>query len=90
MRSRIFFGRLLGSLLKTGILLMKMLRKPLAESVLIPLRLIAADAGIHKKVHGSGTATLLTSNKEKEDIMKIVRSNEESGILLIKVVHKTI
>ena len=48
-----FFGRLLGSLLKTGTPLIKNVIKPLAESVLIPLGLTAAvsaaDAGIHKK-----------------------------------------
>ena len=48
-----FLGRLLGSLLKTGLPLMKSVIKPLAKSVLIPLGLktaaSAADAGIHKK-----------------------------------------
>ena len=46
-------GRLLGALLKGGLPLMKSVIKPLAKSVLIPLRLAApasaADAGIHKK-----------------------------------------
>ena len=48
-----FLGRLLGSLLKTGLPLIKDVIKPLAKSVLIPLGLntapSAADAGIHKK-----------------------------------------
>ena len=48
-----FLGRLLGSLLKTGLPLIKDVIKPLAKSVLIPLGLTtapsAADAGIHKK-----------------------------------------
>ena len=48
-----FLGLLLGPLLKTGLTLMKNVIKPLAKSVLIPLRLTsaasAADAGIHKK-----------------------------------------
>ena len=52
-QSGVFFGRLLGPLLKTGLPLMKSVIKPLAKSVLIPLRLTAAasaaDAGIHKK-----------------------------------------
>ena len=43
-----FLGRLLGPLLKTGIPLIKIVIKPLAKSVLIPLGL-TADAGIHKK-----------------------------------------
>ena len=49
-----FLGRLLGSLLKTGLPLIKHVIKPLAKSLLIPLRLTAAasapDAGIHKKI----------------------------------------
>ena len=48
-----FLGKLLGPLLKTELPLMKSVIKPLAKSVLIPLRLTAAasavDAGIHKK-----------------------------------------
>ena len=47
-----FLGRLLGPLLRTGLLLMKSVIKPLAKSVLVPLELTAAsaaDAGIHKK-----------------------------------------
>ena len=38
---------------------------------------------------GSGTMTLINLNKEMNDIMKIVKSLEESG-LLIKGVSKTI
>ena len=53
-----FIGRLLGPSLKTGLPLMKSVIKPLAKSVLIPLGLTAAasvaDAGIHKKILGSG------------------------------------
>ena len=53
-----FLGRLLGPLLKTGLPLIKNVIKPLAKSVLIPLGLTAAasaaDAGIHKKILGSG------------------------------------
>ena len=53
MQSGGFLGRLLGPLLKTGLLLMKSVIKPLAKSVLVPLGLTAAasvaDAEIHKK-----------------------------------------
>ena len=46
-----FFGNLLGSLLKTGLPLIKSVIKPLAKSFLIHLGLTAAasaaDAGIH-------------------------------------------
>ena len=58
MQSGGFLGRLLSPLLKTGVLLMKNVIKPLAKIVLIPLGLTAAasaaDAGIHKKFLGSG------------------------------------
>ena len=42
----------------------------------------AADAGKHKKILGSGhnnTTTLIISNNEMEDIIKIVNSLEDSG-----------
>ena len=81
-----FLGRLLGPLLKIGLLLIKNVIKPLAKSVLIPLGLTAAasaaDAGIHKKILGSGNTTLIISNNEMEDIIKIVKSLEDSGLLL--------
>ena len=82
-----FLGRLLGPLLKTGLPLMKNVIKPLAKSVLIPLGLTAAAAaastGIHKKILGSGhNTTLIISNDDMEDILKIVKSLKDSGRLL--------
>ena len=69
-----FLGRLLGPLLKSGLLLIGNVLKPLAKRVLIQFGLTAAasatDAAIHKKVFGSGTRTLIISNKEMSDIMK--------------------
>ena len=44
---------------------------------------------LFKKNHGSGITGLLISKKEMEDIMKIVKSLEESG-LLIKGISETI
>ena len=38
-----------------------------------------------KKVHGSGTTTLIISNEEMNDIMKIAQALEGSNILLIGV-----
>ena len=80
-----FLGRLLGPLIKTGLPLIKNVIKPLAKIVLIPLGLTtaasAADAGIHKKILGSGT-TLIISNEEMNDVMKIVQALEDSNILL--------
>ena len=91
-----FLGRLLGPLLKTGLPLMKSVIKPLAKSVLIPLGLTAAasaaDAGIHKKILGSGhsnNTTLIISNDEMDYILKIVKPLGDSGVLL-KDVSKTI
>ena len=64
-----FFSRLLGSLLKTGLPLIKNVIKPLTKNNLIPLGLTAAaDAGIHKKILGSGTTTLVISNSKNSKI----------------------
>ena len=49
----------------------------------------AIDAGIQKKIHGSGTTFLIISNEEINDIMKIVQALDDSNILL-KGVTKTI
>ena len=88
-----FLGRLLGPLLKTGLSLIKNVIKPVTKSVLIPLGLTAAasaaDAGIHKKILGSGTTTLIISNEEMNDIIKIIQALEDSNTLL-KGVTKTI
>ena len=84
-----FLGRLLGPLVKTGLPLIKNVIKQFAKSVLTALGLTAAtsatDAGIHKKILGSGhnnTATLIISNKEIEDFIKIVKFFENCGLLL--------
>ena len=78
-----FLGRLLGPLLKTGLPLIGNVLKPLAKSVLIPLGLTAAasatNAAIHNNMFGSGFTTLIISNEEMEDMMRIVKSVEESG-----------
>ena len=37
---------------------------------------------LKKKIHGSGTTTLIISNEEMNDIMKIVQALEDSNILL--------
>ena len=65
-QSGVFLGRCLESILKTGFLLMKNLLKPLAKSVLVSL----------------GTIILIISNEEMNDIMKLVKSLEESGLLI--------
>ena len=82
-----FLGRLLGPLVKTGLPLIKNMIKPLAKSALIHLGLTvaasAADAGIYTKILGCGnTTTLIISNDEMEDIVKIAKTLEDSGLLL--------
>ena len=48
----------------------------------------AADAGIHKKILGSGhNATLIISNDEMKDILKVVKSLDVSGLLLERVIE---
>ena len=89
-----FLCRLLGPLLKTGLRLIKNVIKLLAKSVLILLGLTAAasaaDAGIHKKILGSGSkTTVIISNDKIEAIIKIVKSLEDSGLLL-KAVTETV
>ena len=84
-----FLGSLLskiaGPLIKVAI--------PLEKNVLASLGITAAasaiDAGIQKKIHSSGTTTLIDSNKKRNDIMKIVQILENSNILL-KGVTETI
>ena len=83
-----FLGKILGPLLKTGL--------PLLKSVIKPLGLLgltaassAIDAGVQKKVYGSGTTTLVISSEEMNEIMKIVQALEDSNILM-KGVTETI
>ena len=96
-----FLDRLIGPLLKTGLPLIKSVIKPLAKSVLTLLGLTAAASvagtGIHKKILGPGNrplssashmTTLIISNDEIGDIIKIVKSLEEN--LLLKRVTQTV
>ena len=82
-----FLGRLLGPFLKAGLSLMKTVIQPLTKSALISLRLTAAtsatDAGIHKK--NLGSTILIILDDEMKDISKIVKSLEDSGLLLDRV-----
>ena len=83
-----FLGNLLGKLAGP---LMKV-AMPLAKNVLAPLLISAAmsaiDGSIKKKMFGSGVTkgaritTLIVSNDEMDDILKIVKSLENSGLLL--------
>ena len=63
---------------------------PLLKSVVKPLGMLgltvaasATDAAINKKTLGSGNhTTLIISNYDVHDLLKIVKSLEDSGILL--------
>ena len=82
-----FLGNLLGKLPGP---LMKV-AMPLAKNVLAPLGLSAAmpaiDGSIKKKMLGSGATTLIISNDEMDDILKIVKSLEDCGVLLKGVIE---
>ena len=94
-QSRGFLGNLLGKLAGP---LMKV-AMPLAKNVLASLGISAAmsaiDGNIKKKMFGSGatksagTTTLIISNDKMDDILKIVKSLEDSNVLL-KGVSETI
>ena len=79
-------GRFLGSILsKLAGPLMKVavtFAKNILASLGITAAALAIDSRIQKKRHGSGTATLIISNKEINYIMKIVQVLEDSNILL--------
>ena len=87
-----FSGWFLVPLLKTGLPLIENMLKPFAKNVLIPFGLTATtsetDAVIHKKMFGPGFTTLIISNEEMEDIMKIVKSLVDSSLLIKRVSEK--
>ena len=90
----VFLGKLLsklaGPLMKVAL--------PLAKNLLAPLGLTAAmsaiDGSIQKKIHGSGATKgagvkLIIEQEDMNDIIKIIKALENSGILL-KGVSKAI
>ena len=76
-----------------GLPLMERVLTPLSKGVLLPLGLLAgmsvAEAAIKNKIYGSGGTALTIANEKMEDIMKIVKSLEESG-LLVKGMNETV
>ena len=74
-------GKFIGPLLKPGLPLIKNVIKQLANSVLIPVGLSAAvwatDERMHKKIL---TTALITSDDERDDIIKIIKSFEDSEL----------
>ena len=79
-------GGFLGFLLsKLAVPLMKvaiLLAKNILASLGIAAAASAIDVGIQKKIHESGTTTLIISDEEMNDIIKIVQALEDSNILL--------
>ena len=75
--------------MSTGV---KLSKDQISKIILAPLGITAAasaiDAGIQIKIHGSGTTTLTISNKEMDDILKIVQALENSNILLKGIAKK--
>ena len=86
-------GGFLGSLLSKSAGPLMKVAVPLAKHILAPLGITAAasaiEAGIQKKIHGSGTTIPIISNDELNDIIKIVQALEDSNVLS-KGVSKTI
>ena len=77
--------------MKVGLPSMKNVLPPSAKSLLIPLGLTASalvrDAATQKKIHGSGiygsgTTSLKNWNEEMEDNINVVKSLEESDLLI--------
>ena len=69
-------------MLKSGLPLLKSVVKPLGMLGLTAAA-SATDAAINKKILGSGNhTTLIISNNEMQDLLKIVKSLDNSGILL--------
>ena len=63
-------------LMAAGLALMKSVPTSLGKSVLLPLRL-----------SGSGITTFIVSNEEMEDIVKIVKSLKESGLIVKGIIE---
>ena len=62
---------------------------PLLKSVIKPLGMLgltatasATDAAINKKICGSGNHITIISNDDMQDLLKIIKSLEDNGILL--------
>ena len=79
------FLRFLAPLLKSGL--------PLVKSVIKPLGMLgltatasATDDAINKKILGSGNhKALIICNDDMQDLLKIVKSLDNSGLLLDRI-----
>ena len=76
------FLRILAPLLKSGLSLLKSVIKPLVMLGLTDAA-SATDAAINKKILGSGNhTTRIISNDDMQDLLKLVKSLEDSGLFL--------
>ena len=76
------FLRFLAPLLKSGLPLLKSAIKPMSMLGLTAAA-STADAAINKKILESGNhTTLITSNDDMQDLLKIVKSLDDSGLIL--------
>ena len=88
-----FLGNFLAPLMKVGLPLMKYVLTPLDKKYFEAIRINSSSVSnrrnYSKNIYGSGTTTLIISNEEIQEILKIVKSLKESG-LLIKGVNEAI
>ena len=76
------FLRVLAPLLKPGLPLLKSVIKPL-DLLGLPAAASVTDAALSKTILGSvGHTILIISNDDMQDLLKIVKSLEDSGLLL--------
>ena len=81
------FLRFLAPLLKSGLPLLKSAIKPLGMLGLTAAA-SATDVAINKKILGPGNhITLIISDDDMQDLLKIVKSLEDSGILLDGIIE---
>ena len=77
-------SRLAGPLMKVAVPLAKNILAPLGNTTGAPV----IDTEIQKKIYGSGTTILITSNKNTNGIKKTVQVLEDSNILFKGVTEK--
>ena len=77
-------SKLAGPLMKVAVPLAKNILAPLGNTTGAPV----IDAGIQKKIYGSGTTILIISNKNTNGIIKAVQVLEDSNILFKGVTEK--
>ena len=88
-KERELFSNFLGPLMSVGLPLMKNVLRQLAKIVSLQLWLTAAtsatDTSLKKKIYGTRITTPIISIEEMKDIIKIIKSLAESGLLMKSV-----